>query len=74
MLKHKEIWNAIDKLAQINGMTPSGLAKKSGLDATIFNKSKRISKDGRGRWPTTESISQILSTTGMSMGLFAELI
>ncbi len=74
MLKHKEIWNAIDKLAQINGMTPSGLAKKSGLDATIFNKSKRISKDGRGRWPTTESISQILTTTRMSMGQFADLI
>ena len=44
MLKHKEIWNAIDKLAQINGMTPSGLAKKSGLDATIFNKSKESVK------------------------------
>ena len=74
MLKHNEIWSAIDMLASINGTTPSGLAKKAGLDPTIFNKSKRISKEGRERWPTTESIALCLKSTGMSMGQFADLM
>ena len=47
MLSHAQIWNALDRLAERNGMSPSGLAKKAGLDATTFNKSKRITNDGR---------------------------
>ena len=41
MLKHSEIWAAIDGLAARHGMSASGLAKRAGLDATTFNKSKR---------------------------------
>jgi phage repressor protein C with HTH and peptisase S24 domain len=63
MLSHSAIWDAIDALARRHGLTPSGLAKVAGLDATAFNLSKRISKDGRGRWPSTESISKILDAT-----------
>lgn len=60
MLSHNGIWSAIDRLAANNGYSPSGLAKKAGLDPTIFNKSKRFNASGRPRWPSTESIAKIL--------------
>lgn len=74
MLTHKNIWHAIDRLADSFGYSPSGLAKQSGLDATSFNKSKRISPDGKPRWPSTESISRILLATGATMSDFLSLI
>jgi phage repressor protein C with HTH and peptisase S24 domain len=63
MLSHGQIWGAIDTLARRKGLSPSGLARKAGLDPTTFNKSKRASPDGRLRWPNTESISRVLSAT-----------
>ena len=74
MIQHKHLWDAIDALAHVKGYSTSGLAKKAGLDSTIFNKSKRISNDGRLRWPTTQSIVKILDTAEYSMGKFATLI
>lgn len=67
MLTHARIWNAIDRLAEKSGFSVSGLAKQAGLDPTSFNKSKRKSPDQKPRWPSTESISKILSVTGVSM-------
>lgn len=64
MLSHSAIWNAIDTLASRHGLSASGLARLAGLDATAFNRSKRVSKDGRERWPSTESIAKILEATG----------
>ena len=64
MLSHSRIWAAIDPLAARHGMTPSGLARRAGLDATTFNRSKRVTGDGRQRWPSTESIAKILDATG----------
>ena len=57
MYTHRDIWRAIDRLAQTFGYSPSGLAKQAGLDPTSFNKSKRQSADGKPRWPSTESIA-----------------
>lgn len=74
MLKHQDIWHGIDRLAQSSGYSPSGLAKKAGLDPTSFNKSKRVSRDGKERWPSTESIAKILSVTGVTMSNFIALI
>ena len=74
MLKHEEIWRAIDRLASTFGYSPSGLAKKSGLDPTSFNKSKRFGPDGKPRWPSTESISRILGATGATMSDFVSLV
>lgn len=70
MLSHDEIWSAIDVLAGRNQLTPSGLARKAGLDPTSFNKSKRVASDGRLRWPSTESIAKILDATGSSLDMF----
>ncbi len=74
MLRHAEIWAAIDGLAARHGLSPSGLAKRAGLDATTFNKSKRSTRDGKLRWPSTESVAKVLEATGATLGEFlAEL-
>ncbi|MBN9333340.1 MAG: helix-turn-helix transcriptional regulator, partial [Devosia sp.] len=70
MLSHRAIWDGIDALAQRHGHSVSALARLAGLDATAFNVSKRVSKDGRERWPSTESISKILEATGESFDSF----
>ena len=74
MLSHDRIWAAIDRLAERYGMSASGLARKSGLDATSFNRSKRTSPDGRDRWPSTESVAKVLRATGASLDEFLRLI
>jgi phage repressor protein C with HTH and peptisase S24 domain len=74
MLRHGDIWKAIDRLAAKHGLSASGLARRAGLDPTTFNKSKRVGPDGRLRWPSTESISKILDATGEPMGGFLALI
>ena len=73
MLTHGQVWTAIDRLAERYGMSASGLARKAGLDATSFNKSKRVSPDGRQRWPSTESIAKVLGATGASLQEFMTL-
>lgn len=70
MLRHTDIWRAIDELAARYKLSPSGLAKKAGLDPTTFNKSKRQGPEGRLRWPSTESVSKILRATGASLDEF----
>jgi phage repressor protein C with HTH and peptisase S24 domain len=74
MLSHDQIWMAIDRLAERYGYSASGLARRAGLDATSFNRSKRIGPDGRKRWPSTESVSKILTATGASLDDFLRLI
>lgn len=66
-LTYEVIWLAIDGLAARNNLTPSGLAKKAGLDPTTFNKSKRVNPSGVVRWPSTESIVKILQATDTSV-------
>ena len=74
MFSHDKIWDAIDKFARHHDLTPSGLARKAGLDPTSFNKSKRHSADGRQRWPSTESIHKILEATGSSIEEFTSFM
>jgi phage repressor protein C with HTH and peptisase S24 domain len=73
-LTHDQIWTALDRLAERGGLSASGLAKKSGLDPTTFNKSKRITADGRERWPSTESVAKALAATNSSIDTFVQLI
>ena len=74
MLSHAQIWNALDRLAARAGLSASGLAKKAGLDPTTFNKSKRITPDGRARWPSTESVAKSLAATATPVDIFVQLI
>ena len=74
MLSHDQIWGAIDALAARYDLSASGLAKKAGLDATTFNRSKRVGPDGRERWPSTESVAKALAATETSMDTFVQLI
>lgn len=72
-MRHTDIWKAIDALADRNGLSPSGLAKRAGLDPTAFNKSKRVAADGSPRWLSTESIARALSAVGATIDDFATL-
>ena len=74
MLSHADVWRGVDRLAEVNGLTPSGLARRSGLDPTTFNKSKRATRDGRPRWPSTESVAKILEATHTSFAEFVTLV
>jgi phage repressor protein C with HTH and peptisase S24 domain len=74
MFTHAAIWAAIDGLAKDHAMTPSGLARRAGLDATSFNRSKRVNAKGRQRWPSTESIAKILTATGEPLTAFTARI
>lgn len=70
MLKHADIWAALDRLAQDQGLTASALARRAGLDPTTFNKSKRVTREGKPRWPSTESVAKVLEATGVTLGDF----
>lgn len=74
MLSHETLWDALDKLAERHQLSPSGLARRAGLDPTSFNPSKRFAADGRPRWPSTESLSKVLDVTQMSLVDFAKLV
>lgn len=71
---HTDMWDAIERLARSKNLSCSALAKKSGLDATTFNKSKRTGKYKKPRWPSTQSINKILEATGTSFEEFAKLV
>jgi phage repressor protein C with HTH and peptisase S24 domain len=70
LFSHERIWAAIDAMAEENQLSPSGLARQSGLDSTSFNKSKRVINANRLRWPSTESISKALQSTNTSIAEF----
>ncbi|WAC59147.1 S24 family peptidase [Brevundimonas sp. SL130] len=74
-LSHAKLWKAVDALARREGLSPSGLARRAGLDATSFNPSKRFGAGDppRPRWPSTESMTLILQATGVSLAQFAAL-
>ena len=74
-LCHSQLWKAIDSLARHEGLSVSALARRAGLDATSFNPSKWFGpgEPPRPRWPSTESLTRILTATGLSLGEFAAL-
>ncbi|CAK0760670.1 DNA-binding protein [uncultured Gammaproteobacteria bacterium] len=74
MLKHADIWQALDRLAAAKSLSASALARSSGLDPTTFNRSKRITGEGKLRWPSTESIAKVLEATGASFAEFVGLV
>jgi phage repressor protein C with HTH and peptisase S24 domain len=73
LLTHEQVWTALDRLAAQAGLSASGLARRAGLDPTTFNKSKRVTADGRERWPSTESIAKALAAADASIETFVQL-
>jgi len=74
MLTHSRVWGALDRLARLQGLSPSALARRAGLDPTTFNRSKRIAADGRPRWPSTESLAKVLEATATPVETFLGLM
>ncbi|GBQ83939.1 transcriptional regulator [Gluconacetobacter johannae DSM 13595] len=74
MIRHRDLWQALDSLAAERGLTPSGLARAAGLDVTAFNPSKRMTPSGRPRWPGTESLARALDATGTTLEAFSRLL
>ncbi|MGB0670897.1 MAG: S24 family peptidase [Rhodospirillales bacterium] len=70
MLRHADVWRAIDRLAQDNNLSASGLARRAGLDPTTFNRSKRVTREGKLRWPSTESLAKVLQATQSTLADF----
>ncbi len=73
LLTHADVWRAIDRIAEKHGMSASGLARRAGLDATTFNMSKRTTREGKNRWPSTETIAKVLEATGETFAEFVVL-
>jgi len=74
MFTNKQIWHAIDLLAEQQKLSLAGLARTAGLDVTIFNISKRTAGDGRPRWPSTQSLAKVLMATGTPMEVFVSFM
>lgn len=75
MFTHEQIWRGIDLMAAHAQTSPSGLARRAGLDATTFNPSKRVSADGaKQRWPSTESLAKAMSAANLDFAGFAALV
>jgi len=74
VMKHADVWRGLDRLAADNGLSPSGLARRAGLDPTTFNPSKRTTPAGRPRWPSTESLSKALDAVRCPLARFVALM
>ena len=72
MITNFQTWAAFDQLAQSNNISVSGLAKRSGLNSTTFNKSKRVFPSGKERWPSMCTVAKVLNALHMSLGDFAK--
>ena len=71
MITNSQTWRAFDRLALANKISVSRLAQRSGLDATTFNKSKRIFPSGKERWPSMCTVAKVLNSLHMTLGDFA---
>ena len=70
-MTNDQLWDAITNLAKCLNMSCSGLAKFAGLDATTFNKSKRVNRFGEKRWPATYTLAKVLNAANITLAEFA---
>jgi phage repressor protein C with HTH and peptisase S24 domain len=71
---HAQLWHAIDRIAETRKVSVSKLAQMANLDPTSFNKSKRKMKNGKMRWPSTESILKIIQAANVTLEEFISYI
>ena len=73
-MTHNELWNGIYNLASEFNISCSKLAKISGLDPTVFNRSKQYTNSGKPRWISICSLARIMDATGISLAEFATFL
>ncbi len=73
-MTHDGTWGALDKIAERLGLSVSGLAKGCGLDATAFNKSKRWTRYGKPRWPSTGTVAKVIEFAHITPEEFIQLM
>lgn len=73
-MKQEDIWRGIDRLAAQKGLSPSGLAKRAGLNLSTFNKNKRGLVNGQPRWIRMETLNKVLVATNTSISEFCQLM
>lgn len=71
---HHQFWAALEELAELRGLSMSGMARQAGLDPTSFNKSKRMSPRNLPKWPRTDSLFRVLVITETSLGEFEQIL
>ncbi len=71
-IKNTDIWYALDKLATTKGISLSRMAILSDLDPTVFNKSKRVDKNGKPHWVTMGTLVAVLKSMDISWTEFAD--
>lgn len=72
-LTHRKVWSAIDKLAESRCLTLHGLTVVAGISQSCLNKHTRVI-NGRERWPSTETLSMIMTATDCSLNEMFKLI
>ena len=68
------VWESVNHIAAIRNKTCSCMARECGLDANVFNNSKRISSHGQARWLSTKTIAIILLTMHISISEYAKIL
>ena len=74
VMTHNELWSGICNLAKEFNVSCSGLARSAGLDPTVFNISKRFTKNGQTRWLSMYTLSRVLDATGITLAEFATML
>lgn len=72
--RHAAIWATIEAIAERLNVSASRLAILSGNDATAFNKSKRVTRGGILRWPSSMTIAKVLDVAGMPFAEFGAIV
>jgi len=70
-LQFNAMWLGIEFIAKLKKCSCSRLAINGGLDATLFNKSKRYTKYGQEHWMSFGSLINVLQGVDMSLVEFA---
>ena len=73
-MTHNELWIGIRNLASEFNVSCSKLAKISGLDPTVFNRSKEYTNSGKPRWISICSLARIMDATGITLSEFAAFL
>jgi CheY-like chemotaxis protein len=74
MFSQQEIWDGIEQLARRKGCSLSRFSILAGLDPTALNRSKRFGPDLKPRWPSTETLSKLLTASQTTLTQFCEIL